>query len=151
MNIPARSSRILMTSLRSLALLLVLLPVLAGSALSQGPGRGPISAPRDLELEKQSYRNLEVAKFYYVNRKPEKNDKAGWERINKAVESRLMEIIDTNPTFGRMDEVIFMLGEVYRRGGDLEAAREQWTKIVKSYPDSEFKAKAQQRLDQAKP
>jgi TolA-binding protein len=62
-----------------------------------------------------------------------------------------MEIIDTNPTFGRMDEVIFMLGEVYRRGGDLEAAREQWTKIVKSYPDSEFKAKAQQRLDQAKP
>ena len=134
MNIPARISRILMTSLCSLALLLVLLPVLAGSGLSQGPGRGPISAPRDLELEKQSYRNLEVAKFYYVNRKPEKNDKAGWERINKAV-----------------DGVIFLLGEVYRRGGDLEAAREQWTKIVKSYPDSEFKAKAQQRLDQAKP
>jgi len=151
MNIPARSSRIFMTSFRSLALLLVLLPFLAGSALSQGPGRGPISAPRDLELEKQSYRNLEVAKFYYAKRKPEKNDKAGWERINKAVESRLMEIVDTNPTFARMDEVFFMLGEVYHRGGDLEAAREQWSRIVKDYPDSEFKAKAQKHLDQVKP
>jgi hypothetical protein len=68
-----------------------------GRLRSQGPARGPISAPRDLELEKQSYRNLDVAKFYYHKRKPEKNDKAGWERINKAVESRLLEIVDTNP------------------------------------------------------
>lgn len=148
MNISARIS---LTSLRPLALLILLLPALAGAVLGQGPGRGPISAPRDLELEKQSYRNLEVAKFYYAKRRPEKNDKAGWERINKAVESRLMEIVDTNPTFARMDEVFFMLGEVYHRGGDFEAAREQWSRIVKDYPDSEFKAKAQKRLDQVKP
>lgn len=120
-------------------------------ALPQGPARGPIAVPRDPELEKQSYRNLDVAKFYYHKRKPDKNDKAGWERINKAVESRLLEIIDTNPGFARMDEVIFMLGEVYHRGGDNEAAREQWSKVVSSYPDSEFKTKSNKRLDEVRP
>ena len=136
---------------RVLSLLLLLLVTTATALTPQGPGRGPISTPRDPELEKQSYRNLEVAKFYYNKRKPEKNDKAGWERINKAVESRLMEIIDTNPTFARMDEVIFMLGEVYHRAGDIEGARDQCAKVVKDYPDSEFKAKAQKRLDDVKP
>jgi len=119
-------------------------------AFPQGPARGPITAPRDPELEKQSYRNLDVAKFYYFKRKPEKNDKAGWERINKAVESRLLEIIDTNPGFGRMDEVLLLLGDVYHRGGDIEMAREQWSKLVSQYPDSEFKTKAQKRLDEVK-
>ncbi|NBO63723.1 MAG: hypothetical protein EBU88_02515 [Acidobacteria bacterium] len=88
--------------------------------------------------------------FYYFKRKPEKNDKAGWERINKAVESRLLEIIDTNPGFGRMDEVLLLLGDVYHRGGDIEMAREQWSKLVSQYPDSEFKTKAQKRLDEVK-
>lgn len=132
----------------SVAILCALvLMVLAGQA--QGPVRGPISAPRDIELEKQSYRNLDVAKFYYQKRKPEKNDKAGWERINKAVESRLMEIVDTNPQFARMDEVYFLLGEVYHRGGDGDAAREHWEKVVKNFPDSEFVAKARKRLDES--
>jgi outer membrane protein assembly factor BamD (BamD/ComL family) len=132
---------------RSAAIVCVLV-LLVISGLAQGPVRGPISAPRDIELEKQSYRNLDVAKFYYQKRKPEKNDKAGWERINKAVESRLMEIIDTNPQFARMDEVYFLLGEVYHRGGDVEAAREHWGKVVKNFPDSEFVAKARKRLDE---
>jgi hypothetical protein len=141
-----------LSTLFSLAALLLMLFVTTVAAVSpQGPGRGPISAPRDPELEKQSYRNLEVAKFYYQKRKPEKNDKAGWERINKAVESRLLEIIDTNPTFARMDEVIFWLGEVYHRAGDIEGARDQWSKVVKDFPDSDFKAKAQKRLDEVKP
>jgi outer membrane protein assembly factor BamD (BamD/ComL family) len=135
---------------RILFLILVLALPIGAAVRPQGPARGPISAPRDLELEKQSYRNLDVAKFYYHKRKPEKNDKAGWERINKAVESRLLEIVDTNPGFARMDEVIFMLGEVYHRGGDEEAAREQWSKVVSQYPDSEFKARARKRLDEIK-
>ena len=126
-----------------------MLAVLAPVAPAQGPVRGPISAPRDIELEKQSFRNLDVAKFYYHKRKPEKNDKAGWERINKAVESRLIEIIDTNPQFARMDEVYFLLGEVYHRGGDSESAREQWEKVVREFPDSELTPKARKRLDEA--
>ena len=114
----------------------------------QGPGRGPITAPRDPELEKQSQRNLEVAKFYFYKRKPEKKDQAAWERLNKAVESRLMEIVDTHPDFGRMDEVYFMLGEVYQRAGDLPAARENWARVAKNYPESQFLARARKRMDE---
>lgn len=131
-------------------LLMIILAVGIAAFSPQGPGRGPISPPRDPELEKQSYRNLDVAKFYYHKRKPEKNDKGGWERINKAVESRLMEIIDTNPTFARMDEVIFLLGEVYHRAGDIDGARDQWSKVVKDFPDSDLKARAQKRLDEVR-
>ena len=114
----------------------------------QGPGRGPITAPRDPELEKQSQRNLEVAKFYFYKRKPEKKDQAAWERLNKAVESRLMEIVDTHPDFGRMDEVYFMLGEVYQRAGDLSAARENWARVAQNYPESQFLSRARKRMDE---
>ena len=116
----------------------------------QGPGRGPIALPRDPELEKQSYHNLEVAKFYFYKRKPDKNDKEGWARLNKSVESRLLEIIDTNPAFARMDDVYFMLGEVYKRTGDLDKAVENWTKAVKETSDEKIKTDAQKRLDEAK-
>ena len=118
--------------------------------VQQGPGRGPITVPRDPELEKQSYRSLEVAKFYFYKRKPEKNDKDGWERINKAVESRLQEIIDTNPNFARVDDVLFMLGEVYKRLGDWDKAVEQWTNALKETSDEKIKSEAQKRLDEAK-
>ncbi len=132
--------------------LLVIATLASGpTATAQGPGRGPISAPRDVELEKQSYRNLEVAKFYYFKRKPEKNDREGWQRINKAVESRLMEIVDTNPGFARMDEVMFMLGEVHHRGGDIESAREDWESVVRNYPESQFSEKARKRLESVRP
>jgi hypothetical protein len=118
--------------------------------IQQGPGRGPITIPRDPELEKQSYRHLEVAKFYFYKRKPDKNDKEGWERLNKAVESRLQEVIDTNPNFARMDDVFFMLGEVYKRMGDLDKAVENWTKAANETSDEKIKSEAQKRLSEAK-
>ena len=118
--------------------------------IQQGVGKGPISVPRDPELEKQSARNLEVAKFYFYRRKPDKNDKDGWLRLNKAVESRLTEILDSNPTYGRMIEVYFMLGEVYHRMGDLDKASENWNKAVKEDSDEKVKAEAQKRLDESK-
>ncbi len=124
----------------------------AGStpSIQQGPGRGPITIPRDPELEKQSYRHLEVAKFYFYKRKPDKNDKEGWERLNKAVEGRLQEVIDTNPNFARMDDVFFMLGEVYKRMGDLDKAVENWTKAANESSDEKIKSEAQKRLSEAK-
>jgi lipopolysaccharide biosynthesis regulator YciM len=123
----------------------------AASLLSQqGPARGPITIPRDPELEKQSYRSLEVAKFYFYKRKPEKNDKEGWERINKAVESRLQEIVDTNPNFARIDDVYFMLGEVYKRMGDWNKAVEYWTKASTETSNEKIKSETQKRLDEAK-
>jgi outer membrane protein assembly factor BamD (BamD/ComL family) len=115
----------------------------------QGPGRGPIAAPRDMELEKQCEKSLDTAKFYFYKRKPDKNDKAAWERMKKAIEGRLQEIIDTNPTFARIDNVYFLLGELYQRSGELEKAIKNWTIVVKEYPDSELKSQAQKRLDEA--
>jgi Asp-tRNA(Asn)/Glu-tRNA(Gln) amidotransferase A subunit family amidase len=120
-------------------------------SMPQGPGRGPIAGPRDPELEKQSERNLEVAKFYFFKRKPEKNDQAAWDRLNKAVESRLMEIVDTHPSFAKMDEVYFLLGEVYQRAGDLPAAREQWTRVTQDFPESEFRDRARKRIESTTP
>ena len=122
----------------------------ASRVLQQGPGRGPITAPRDPEMEKQSIRSLEAAKFYFYKRKPDKNDKDGWTRINKAVEGRLQEIIDTNPYFARIDDVYFMLGEVYKRMGDLDKAVKNWTKAAEETSDGKLKSEAQKRLDESK-
>ncbi|MFN0087450.1 MAG: tetratricopeptide repeat protein [Blastocatellia bacterium] len=131
-------------------------PVLTGAGavclpeFQQGVGKGPITVPRDPELEKQSYHSLEVAKFYYTKRRPDKNDKAGWERLNKSVEGRLTEIMDTNPAFARMDEVYFFLGEVYKRMGDVEKAIDHWNKALKETSDDKIKSESQKRLDEAK-
>jgi hypothetical protein len=116
----------------------------------QGPGRGPIAQPRDPELEKQSYHSLEVAKFYFYKRKPDKKDVDGWARLNKSIEGRLLEIIDTNPTFARMDDVYFMLGEVYKRMGESGKAVDHWTKALKETSDEKIKVDAQKRLDETK-
>jgi len=116
----------------------------------QGPGRGPITLPRDPELEKQAEHNLEVAKYYFYKRKPEKKTKEAWERLNKSIESRLLEIIDTNPSFARMDDVYFMLGELYKRTGEIGKAVDNWTKAVKETSDEKIKSEAQKRLDEAK-
>jgi GTP1/Obg family GTP-binding protein len=119
-------------------------------ALHQGPGRGPISATRDPETEKQSRNSLDAAKFYFYRRKPDKNDTDGWTRINKAIESRLQEIVDTNPNFARIDDVYFMLGEVYKRMGDLDKAVENWTKASQETSDEKLKSEIQKRLDESK-
>jgi tetratricopeptide (TPR) repeat protein len=121
-----------------------------GGAFQQGPGRGPITLPRDPELEKSAEHNLEVAKYYFYKRKPEKKDKEGWERLNKSIESRLLEIIDTNPSFARMDDVYFMLGELYKRIGNIDKAVDHWSRAVKETSDEKIKSEAQKRLDEAK-
>jgi len=122
----------------------------APRAFQQGPGRGPITAARDPETEKQSARSLEAAKFYFYKRKPDKNDKDGWERINKAVEGRLQEIVDLNPNFSRIDDVYFMLGELYKRMGDTDKAVENWTKASQETSDEKLKSEIQKRLNESK-
>ena len=122
----------------------------ASRVFQQGAVRGPITASRDPELEKQSVRSLEAAKFYFYKRKPEKKDTDGWERINKAVEGRLQEIIDTNPSFSKISEVYFLLGEVYKRMGDQDKAVENWTKASQETSDEKLKAEVQKRLDESK-
>lgn len=120
----------------------------ASAAFQQGPSRGSIAMPRDPEQEKQSYKSLDAAKYYFYKRKPEKGDKDGIARLNKAVLDRLQEIIDLNPQFARIDEVYFLTGEVHHRGGDTEKAVEFWTKAAKDGSDDKIKAEAQKRLDE---
>ena len=121
-------------------------PFLTNHARAQGVGRGPISAPRDPELEKQCAHSLEVARYYFYKRKPAKGDKDGLERLNKAVESRLLEILDLNPNFGKADEVYYMLGEVYLRGDNAEEAAKNYARVMKEFPDSEFAGDAKRKL-----
>lgn len=115
----------------------------------QGPARGPITVPRDPEVEKQSYKSLDAAEFYFYKRKPNKNDKDAVARLNKAVIDRLQEIIDTNQNFARIDKVYFLMGEVYQRGGDTEKAVEFWTKASKETSDEKIKSETQKRLNEA--
>src|SRR5262245_45229258 len=122
----------------------------ASHIFQQGPGRGPITTARDPEMEKQSNRSLDAAKFYFYKRKPDKNDKDGWARINKAVEGRLQEIVDTNPNFARIDDVYFMLGEVYKRMGDLDKAVANWNKASQETSDEKLKSEIQKRLEESK-
>jgi len=127
----------------TLALSLILLaPGAAPASAQQGVARGPVSAPRDAELEKQSMHNLEVARYYF--KKIGKKEK----KVNKSTEDRLLEIRDTDPTFSKLDEVHFLLGEVYRRGGEPEKAAANLNKVVKDYPDSIFAAEAKKRIEE---
>ena len=120
------------------------------NAFQQGVAKGPIAASRDPEMEKQAYHSLEVAKYYFYKRKPDENDKDGWARLNKSVEGRLTEIMDTHPTFARMDDVYFILGEVYKRMGDLDKATEHWNKAAKETSDEKIKSEVQKRLNESK-
>lgn len=121
---------------------------IAAGDFQQGPGRGPITVPRDPELERQSFKSLDAAKFYFYKRKPDKKDKDGIVRLNKAVIDRLQEIVDTNPNFARIDEVYFLLGEAHKRSGDTEKAVEFWTKAAKETSDEKIKSEAQKRLNE---
>jgi outer membrane protein assembly factor BamD (BamD/ComL family) len=58
-----------------------------------------------------------------------------------------MEIIDLNPNFSRMDEVYFLLGEVYKRIGDRDKQQEYLNKLLKEFPDSQFAKDAKVQLD----
>ena len=129
------------------ACLTVPLPSAMAAAFQQGPGRGAAAAPRDPELEKQSTKSLEVA-WYYFKKKPNKSDPAALDRLNKSVEGRLNEILDIHPDFSKMDEVCFLLGEVYARSKQPDKAVEFFGKVVKDFPDSRFNKDAKKHLDE---
>jgi outer membrane protein assembly factor BamD len=117
------------------------------AAPQQGPGRGQVTTPRDPDLEVQFRKSLETA-WYYFKKKPDKSDPGSFERLNKAVESRLTEILDTYPEFTKIDEVYFLLGEVYYRSKQSEKAIEYLGKVVRDYPDSRFSKDAKKHLDE---
>ena len=109
--------------------------------------RGPVAPKRDPLMEKESAHHLDVA-WQYFKKKPDKDNPAAATRVNKAIADRLNEVIDTNPGFSKMDEVYYLLGEVYRRLSDKDKAIHYLGLVVKDSPDSKYFADAKKRLEE---
>src|SRR5438874_2473915 len=119
-------------------LVLAILVPAAPKSLAQGPGK-PIEAPRDAALEIAARHNLEEARWNVTKRK-----------AYEGARDRLQEIIVTYPDFSRMDEVVFLMGELHLKLGKNEKAAEYYNKLLKAYPESEFAKKTRTRLDELK-
>ncbi len=109
--------------------------------------RGPVAAKRDPILEKESAHHLDVA-WQYFKKKPDKSDPEAVTRLNKAIADRLNEVIDTNPGFAKMDEVYYLLGEVYNRLNEKDKAIQYLGLVVKDSPDSKYFQEAKKRLEE---
>lgn len=109
--------------------------------------RGPVAPTRDPLLEKESAHHLNVA-WQYFKKKVDKSDPAALERRSKAIADRLLEVVDTNPTFSKMDEVNYLLGEIYNRLNDKDKAIHYLNLVVKETPDSKYVGTAKKRLEE---
>jgi len=141
----------------------------ASGAFAQGGAKQGPAETRDADLEKDGLHNLEVARHYFKLRK-----------AYVAALERCEEIIAGNPTFSKIDEVLFMAGEsslnlaagkgkqrsslyIIHEGDNKrtlkpeefrDLARDYLSQLVNSYPDSTFRPDAMndlQALGGAKP
>jgi outer membrane protein assembly factor BamD (BamD/ComL family) len=128
-----------MFGMKLFATMILFVSVLGGSAiLAQGPGK-PLETPRDPAREIAAKHNLDVARWSLTKRK-----------AFEGARDRLQEIIDTYPEFSHMDEVLFLMGEIFFKTEKVDKATEFYNKLVKEFPDSEFSKKARARLDELK-
>lgn len=113
-------------------------------------GRGPDPATiRDPELERDSLKNLEVARHYFKVKK-----------AYRASLARCEEIIAGDPNFSKIDEALYIAGVSNLRLSENKGkqtptmpvekhrddAREYLSRIVNEYPDSPFRKKAEEEL-----
>ena len=128
---------------------------------AQGGAKQKPQIQRDIELEKDSLHNLEVARHYFKTRK-----------AYVATLQRCEEIIAANPVFSRIDEALYMAGQsslnlaegkgkqkpslyVIHEGETKktltpdefrELARGYFSQLVNSYPESSFRGEAENTL-----
>jgi len=140
---------------RKLLLALLTITFLSGAqaVLAQGNVKtGPdASTVRDSELEKDSLHNLEVARHYFKLKK-----------AYVAALKRCEEIDASNPTFAKMDEVLFIAGESFLRLAENKGKQEYKNKtpeemrvegraylsrLVSDYPQSPFSKQARPDLE----
>ena len=136
----------------TLLLLVTALAVSAAAVQAQGKAKtGPDpSLIRDAELEKDSLHNLEVARHYFKLKK-----------AYVAAIKRCEEIDIANPTFTKMDEVLFIAGESSLRLAESRGKQQTKDKtpeqlrleacvylsrLVADYPDSTFFKQAETDL-----
>jgi outer membrane protein assembly factor BamD (BamD/ComL family) len=119
----------------------------AQGAVKTGPDPATI---RDAELEKDSRHNLEVARHYYKLKK-----------AYLAALKRCEEIIAGNPTFAKIDEVLFIAGQSSLMLADNKGkqaakdktpdqlrqdARDYLSQLVHDHPESSFRKQADESL-----
>jgi hypothetical protein len=136
---------------------LILLAILAGlmllapvAGVAQSAAKGPdTSTVRDPEIEKDSLHNLDVARQYFKLKK-----------AYLASLQRLEEIIAGNPTFSKIDEVLYLAGEssvrLAERHGKQSTkmspeqlkvdARNYFSKVVSDFPNSAFRKASEDAL-----
>jgi outer membrane protein assembly factor BamD (BamD/ComL family) len=112
----------------------------ASGVHAQGSARGRLDAARDPIAETNAKHSLDVARWYLTKRK-----------AYGGARDRLQEIVDIYPEFSRMDEVFYLLGEANYKLDENEKASEQYEKLLKQFPGSEFAKKARERLKELKP
>jgi len=83
--------------------------------------------------------NLTVARYYLEKRK-----------AYTGARDRLQEIMDSYADFSRMDEVLFLMGEVHYKLNKADKAGEFYSKMLKDFPSSEFARRARERLVELK-
>jgi outer membrane protein assembly factor BamD (BamD/ComL family) len=141
--------------------ILALLVAVPAGVCAQGGAKQKTQAVVDSDLEKDSLHNLEVARHYFKLRK-----------AYVAALQRCEEIIAGNPTFSRIDEVLFIAGQSSVNLADgkgkqkpslyviheadtkrtlkpdefRDLARDYFSQLVKSYPDSSFRSQAETEL-----
>lgn len=120
------------------------------SAKAQGVGRTPDPATvRNPEEETLSMHDLIVARHYFKQKK-----------AYRAALDRCLDIFTRTPNFSRMDETLYLAGMSSfllseKKGKQApnvpadklrEEARTYFTRIVKEYPDSSFRNRAEDEL-----
>jgi len=61
--------------------------------------------------------------------------------------SRFKEVVYLFPNFSRVDEACYLMGESFYRADDYDNAREAFTRLVNTYPNSGYQKKALFRLE----
>ena len=119
------------------------------SSYAQGTAKTGPATIRDADLEKDAMHNLEVARHYFKQKK-----------AYLAALQRCEEVIAGNPTFARIDEILFIAGESSLRLSQgkgkqpaklsaaklREDARDYLSQLVSDYPDSAFRGQAEEDL-----
>lgn len=124
---------------RTLVVAIAMLTLCPVGQAQQGPARGRAEEMRDETLEIRAKHNLDVARWYLTRRK-----------AYEGAKDRLLEIIEIHPDFSKMDEVLYLLGEAYVKLDKKDEAVEQYDKMIKEYPSSQFAKRAREQLDKLK-
>jgi outer membrane protein assembly factor BamD (BamD/ComL family) len=122
---------------------------IAVSSFAQGTVKNTAATIRDADLEKDAMHNLEVARHYFKQKK-----------AYLAALQRCEEVIAGNPTFARIDEILFIAGESSLRLSEgkgkqsvkaaaaklRDDARGYLEQLVNDYPQSPFREQAEAEL-----